>query len=120
MKNILAALLLLLAAQIQATTWYVATTGNDNNPGTLAAPFLTLPAAIEAANPGDEILLRGGNYTSQEIRINKSDLHLKSYPGEWAVITAVTDVEDVSVCLWYNEPETTGGSLERLEIVGGY
>jgi len=75
MKNILAALLLLLAAQIQADNWYIATTGNDNNPGTLAA-------AIEAANPGDEILLRGGNYTSQEIRINKSDLHIKSYFGD--------------------------------------
>ncbi len=116
----IAAILLALAFQSPAATWYVASTGNDNNPGTLAAPFLTLPAAIEAANPGDEILLRGGNYSSQEIRINKSDLHIKSYPGEWAVITAVTDVEDVSACLWYNEPETTGGSLERLEIVGGY
>jgi hypothetical protein len=29
-------------------------------------------------------------------------------------------VEDVSACLWYNEPETTGGLLENLEIVGGY
>ncbi len=103
-----------------AATWYVAPNGNDNNPGTLASPFQTLPAAISAASPGDEILLRGGTYISQEIRINKSDLHIKSYPGEWAVITAVTNLEDVSACLWYNEPETTGGSLERLEIVGGY
>ncbi len=110
----------LFATFAHATTWYVATNGNDNNPGTLSSPFKTLPAAIEAASPGDEILLRGGNYTSQEIRINKSDLHIKSYPGEWAIIVAVNDVEDVSACLWYNEPETTGGSLERLEIVGGY
>lgn len=103
-----------------ATTWYVATNGNDNNPGTQSSPFKTLPAAIEAANPGDEILLRGGNYISQEIRVNKSDLHIKSYPGEWAIISAVTNVEDISACIWYNEPETTGGSLERLEIIGGY
>ncbi len=121
MKNILAlALLLTLAASTHAATWYVATNGNDNNPGTLSSPFKTLTAAIEAANPGDEILLRGGNYTSQEIRVTKSDLHIKSYPGEWAIITAVTNVEDISACIWYNEPETTGGSLERLEIVGGY
>ena len=121
MKNLFAlALMLAFGLQAKAATWYVATNGNDNHAGTLAAPFLTLPAAIAAASPGDEILLRGGQYTSQEIRINKSDLHIKSYPGEWAVITAVTDVEDVSACIWYNEPETTGGSLERLEIVGGY
>jgi len=120
MKLILICGLLFLNAFAQATTWYVATTGNDNNSGSLASPFKTLTAAIEAANPGDEILLRGGNYVSQEIRVNKSDLHIKSYPGEWAVITAVTNVEDISACLWYNEPETSGGSLERLEIVGGY
>lgn len=114
------ALLMALAIQGSAATWYVATNGNDNNAGSLSNPFKTLTAAIDAANPGDDILLRGGSYPSQEIRINKSNLHIKSYPGEWAVITAVTDVEDISACLWYNEPETTGGSLERLEIVGGY
>lgn len=101
------------------TTWYVATTGNDNNPGTLAAPFKTIPKAIEEAIPGDEILLRGGNYISNEIRIGKSDLTLRSYPGEWAVITAVTDVEDITSCIWYNEPDVVGGLLENLEIVGG-
>jgi Right handed beta helix region/Protein of unknown function (DUF1565) len=121
MKNFLAiALVLALSAHAHATTWYVATNGNDNNSGTLSNPFKTLTAAIEAANPGDEILLRGGNYVSNEIRINKSNLHIKSYPNEWAVITAITSVEDISSCLWYNEPETSGGSLERLEIVGGY
>lgn len=113
-------LVLVLNAHAQSATWYVATNGNDNNVGSLSNPFKTLPAAIDAANPGDVILLRGGNYVSQEIRINKSNLYIKSYPGEWAVITAVTNVEDVSSCLWYNEPETSGGTLERLEIVGGY
>ena len=44
--------------------------------------------------------------------------HPKGYNR--VVITAVTHVEDLSACLWYNEPETMGGSLERLEIVGGY
>lgn len=111
--------MLALSSVAHAAIWYVAPDGNDNNPGSFSSPFKTLPAAIDAASPGDEIQLRG-NYLSQEIRINKSDLHIKSYPGEWAVITAVTNVEDVSACIWYNEPETTGGSLERLEIVGGY
>jgi hypothetical protein len=121
MKNTLAlALIMAFATQANAITWYVATNGNNNNPGTLDQPFKTLPMAIEVASPGDEIQLRGGNYISQEIRINKSNLLIKSYPGEWAIITAVTDVEDISACLWYSDPETSGGSLQRLEIVGGY
>lgn len=105
---------------LSAATWYVAPNGNDNNPGSLSAPFKTLPTAIEAASPGDVIELRNGSYTSNEIRVTKSNLTIRSYPGEWAVITAPTNLEDIASCIWYNEPEVTGGTLERLEIVGGY
>lgn len=120
MKPILLLIFCTLTCALQATTFYVATTGNDNNPGTLASPFKTLTKAIAAATSGDVIELRGGKYTSNEIRINKSKLTIRSYANEWAVISAVTNVEDISSCLWYNEPTTDGGTLERLEIIGGY
>ena len=122
MKNALLLFSLLIAngLSVRAATWYVATTGHDNNAGTLAAPLKTLPKAIEKAAPGDIIELRGGTYTSQEIRVPKNNLTIRSYPGEWAIIRAVVNVEDISACIWYNEPETTGGTLERLEIIGGY
>lgn len=120
MKPILLFLLCTLAATLHANTFYVATTGNDNNPGSLASPFKTLNKAIAAAASGDIIELRGGKYTSNEIRINKSKLTIRSYANEWAVISAVTNVEDISSCLWYNEPTIDGGTLERLEIIGGY
>ncbi|MDX2071896.1 MAG: right-handed parallel beta-helix repeat-containing protein [Haliscomenobacter sp.] len=120
MKRILIFLFFALPLALSAATFYVATTGNDNNAGTLTAPFKTLSKAIAAASPGSIIELRGGKYTSSEIRINKSNLTIRSYANEWAIITAVTNVEDISSCLWYNEPEIDGGTLERLEIVGGY
>lgn len=120
MKRILIFLLFALPLTLSAATFYVATTGNDNNPGTLTAPFKTLSKAIASAPPGSTIELRGGKYTSNEIRINKSNLTIRSYANEWAILTAVTNVEDISSCLWYNEPTTDGGTLERLEIVGGY
>ncbi|AEE53987.1 right-handed parallel beta-helix repeat-containing protein [Haliscomenobacter hydrossis] len=120
MKRILIFCLFALPLALHAATFYVATTGNDNNPGTLAAPFRTLSKAIAAASPGSTIELRGGKYTSNEIRINKNNLTIRSYANEWAIITAVTNVEDISSCLWYNDPETDGGILERLEIIGGY
>lgn len=122
MKNalLLFSFLIFNGLSVRAATWYVATTGNDNNAGTLAAPFKTLPRAIEEASPGDAIELRGGTYTSQEIRVGKSNLTIRSYPGEWAIIIAPTNDEDIASCIWYNEPDVTGGTLERLEIVGGY
>lgn len=106
--------------QLQAATWYVAPNGNDNNPGTLAQPLKTIPEAIDRANAGDVIELRGGTYPSNEIRIPKNNLTIRSYASEWAVIEAPLNNEDIASCIWYNEPEVTGGRLERLEIKGGY
>ncbi|MBL7818240.1 MAG: right-handed parallel beta-helix repeat-containing protein [Saprospiraceae bacterium] len=105
---------------LNAKTWYVATTGNDNSAGTLSAPFKTIPKAISSAAAGDIIELRGGTYSSNEIRITKSNLTLRSYTGEWAIINAVMNDEDIASCIWYNEPDVVGGTLENLEITGGY
>ncbi len=103
-----------------AKTWYVAPNGNDNAAGSLATPFQTIPQAIEAASVGDVIELRGGTYISKEIRVTKSNLTIRSYAKEWAVISAIMSEEDISSCIWYNEPDVSGGSLENLEITGGY
>jgi len=119
-KAILFIALLSLLNSLEAATWYVAPSGNDNNPGSLGSPFKTLPAAIEVASAGDVIELRNGSYASNEIRITKSNLTIRSYPGEWAIITAPVGVEDIASCIWYSEPNVTGGILERLEIIGGY
>lgn len=105
---------------LQAATIYVAPNGNDNNAGTLAQPLKTIPAAIEQANAGDIIELRNGTYPSNEIRVTKSNLTIRSYAGEWAIIAAPLNVEDIASCIWYNEPDVTGGLLENLEIKGGY
>ena len=55
-----------------ATTYYVATDGNDSNPGTLASPFATIQRAQEAVKPGDTVFLRGGIYRFQEKHIART------------------------------------------------
>lgn len=109
-----------LASLLPAANWYVAPNGKDNNPGTLALPFKTVPAAVAAASPGDVIELRNGTYPSAEIRITKNNLTLRSYPGEWAILAAPMNDENIASCIWYNEPDVSGGTLDRLEIRGGY
>ena len=44
-------------------TYYVATTGNDSNPGTEAEPFLTLQRANNALSAGDTVIVEDGTYT---------------------------------------------------------
>ena len=41
---------------------YVATDGNDNNPGTLAQPFATIQKAADVMVAGDTCYIRGGSY----------------------------------------------------------
>ena len=101
-------------------TWYVALNGSDPNEGTLGKPMKTIQKAVDSAKPGDAIELRAGTHESREIRILTCNLTLRSYPGEWAVIKAVTNDEDIASVLWYREPTIVGGLLENLEIVGGY
>ncbi len=44
------------------TTYYIATNGSDDAPGTLEEPFASFSHAIAALEPGDTLLVRGGTY----------------------------------------------------------
>lgn len=105
---------------MSGATWYVATNGNDNNNGKINTPFKTLKYAISKSSDGDVIELRNGTYPSDEIKIERNDLTIRSYVNEWAIIKAPVDAgEDIASCLWYSNEKTRGGTLERLEIIGG-
>lgn len=105
---------------LQGKIWYVATTGNDANEGSISKPFRTPAKALEVAVQGDEIQIRQGTYQTPELRVTQSNLTIRSYPGEWAVLQCPINLEDESSCIWYSEPTVTGGLLENLEITGGY
>jgi hypothetical protein len=52
----------LVAISLSATDYYVATDGNDGDPGTLAEPWLTPYYASQQATAGDTVYIRGGTY----------------------------------------------------------
>ncbi len=122
MKNLIALSFLFFGLNSFATTYYVSPTGNDNTgDGSLSMPYQTPSKALVSANAGDIIELRQGTYnTTTEIRISQNNMTLRSYPGEKATLNCVTNIEDASACIWFNEPDVTGGLLENLEIIGGY
>ena len=73
-----------------SATYYVATDGNDANPGTLEKPFATLNKGAGVLKAGDTLYIRGGTY-NQTVYIGNSGtesapITVGSYPGEWAVI----------------------------------
>lgn len=80
-----------LGCHVQAATIHVATTGDDANPGSDAAPFRTIQRAATVAMPGDTISVHAGTYRE---RINpprggESDekrIIYQAAPGEKVVI----------------------------------
>jgi hypothetical protein len=76
-----------------ATTYYVATTGNDSNKGTdKYSPLLTINTAIGKISAGDRIIVAGGMYYfSSTLYISvsgtqKDSCFLMSSPGERAIL----------------------------------
>ena len=56
------AVLTALVGTSHATSYYVATTGDDSAAGTQSAPFLTVQKCASTAAAGDACVLRGGRY----------------------------------------------------------
>jgi len=79
-------------AQAATTTLYVATGGDDGNPGTLAAPLATVQKAVSLVAAGGTIAVRGGTYAlSTNIQIAKSGtagapITLTNYQNEKVII----------------------------------
>src|SRR5262245_59090275 len=82
-----------------ATTYYVSTTGNDNNPGTITAPFATWEKLATKLVAGDIAYIRGGVYrsgkpASSNVQCRLANLNgtatdtikIFAYPGEYPVL----------------------------------
>lgn len=64
-------LLTAFAHSVEAATYYVAKTGNNNNLGTQVAPWLTIQKAANTAVAGDTINIAAGTY-AENVSINTS------------------------------------------------
>jgi len=72
-------------------TYYVSTSGNDNNAGTLAAPWRTIQHAANTVKAGDTVQVRVGTYN--EIVTTKTSgnstsgyITFQNYPGEAPIV----------------------------------
>jgi hypothetical protein len=113
--------------QVQGSTYFVATTGNDNWPGTFAQPWATWQKAFSTANAGDIVYFRGGvwypagaAYGNNIIMVNPpgglghsgtlgNPIHYFNYPGE----SPVLDCSLINPSGSFN----TGLELNRMNFV---
>lgn len=97
LRTALSVALVLVTGICHATTYSVATTGNDTNPGTLSSPFQTIQKGLSKAQPGDVVSVRGGIYqVATMVTFPRSGnttagyITLQPYNGEHPVIDGTT------------------------------
>lgn len=77
-------------ALAQGSVYYVAPTGNDLNPGTIAQPWKTIQKAANTLTAGDTVYIRAGTYQEQVIPANSGNsgntITYAAYPGETVTI----------------------------------
>lgn len=99
---------LLTAATAQAATYYVATTGNNSNPGTSASPWRTVAYAVSRMVAGDTTYVKGGVYSEELIAFRTSGtqsapIKLLSAPGQFPVIDCKSNTAGIaSMVLFQN------------------
>src|SRR5687768_8382261 len=90
-----------LEPRLLLASWYVALTGSNTNPGTLAAPFRHIQRAASVAQPGDTVFVRAGTYR-ETVRPAKSGtetarITFKPYNNESVTISGADLVKSWSV-----------------------
>ena len=107
---LLATLLLLTSCSAQATNtqnkspipsiYFVATDGDDNNPGTESLPWKTITRAANTLVAGDTVYIKSGTYNERVIPQNSGSagkyITYSAYPGD----TVIIDGSDIALPDW--------------------
>jgi len=99
------------ARSARAADYYVAPTGDDSNPGTMAEPFATLQQGHDAAMAGDTVWIRGGTYPIVTPRSQNAGIALTK--------SGTSDTNRIK--FWAVEGELPVFDFENMEIsANGY
>ena len=67
-----------------AAQYFVATTGNDSNSGTIGSPFRTIEKGASGMSSGDTMFIRAGTYQRRA-----GNLAIPSGGGSWETATTI-------------------------------
>ena len=86
---------LLAPSAAVAATYHVSTTGSDAAGGSASAPWRTIKKSMEALEPGDTLLVRGGTYTERVTGVDirqgtpSAPITVRAHPGERPVLSGL-------------------------------
>ena len=90
LKNLILTLALLNGGAVHATGYYVATSGNNANPGSFAQPWRTVQHAANTLLAGDSVIILSGTYVEKVAPQNSGQVDAwitySAYPGDEVII----------------------------------
>lgn len=104
---------LLVALNSSAATYYVATNGNDANPGSSASPFKTIPYGYSKLIAGDTLIVKPGIYSEYK---SGWGVHFDRSGTVNAPITVKSETDGGAIFDLLNKPDSNHG----LYITGSY
>lgn len=104
MKKLLSGIItfIISAMPAMAADIFVSPQGNDNNSGSIEAPFLTIKKAIESAKAGTTIYLREGTYKPQDNEIMRENAE-GAYSCVYNLSTKGTADKPITITGYENE-----------------
>jgi hypothetical protein len=119
---LLAILIMPLCAE--AATYYVATNGNDANPGTLELPWRTIQKCANTINGGDDCVVKNGSYT-ENVNVTRSGsaekyLTLKAENSRQAIVQGKIGVSGSYVRVDGFKVVIPGGGQGGIGVSGSY
>lgn len=90
---------------IMAQNIFVATQGNDGNPGTMESPKQTIQEGVNLLGAGDTLFIRGGRY-HEHVSISGlhgsagSEMVIMNFSGEEVILDGTEDLVDLTDSSW--------------------
>jgi len=104
MKNVLTFTLIIFnILNIFGQDFYVSTTGNDTNTGTLSSPFATIQNAIDNVTAGSTIYILSGTYSTETIWLDNihgsinDTITIKNYQNDEVIINGLNLTTDAEI-----------------------
>lgn len=121
--HVFAIAFLAFAAPVEAATYFVATNGDDANPGTQALPFLTMNHGATVLVPGDMLYVKAGTYPESFYDIIPGGsswsvpVTVSAYPGDTVILQPGSGVGSV---FYFGAPSDQYIVIDGFVIDGKY
>jgi hypothetical protein len=98
--------MLIINGSLYAQNYYVSTSGDDSNPGTMDSPWETVQYAMDMATPGSIVHIMGGTY-NEKVYLNVSGtpgnlITFQNYNNEEVIIDG-SGWNDPAICEIYDQ-----------------